>query len=400
MPFELIQVISMIALYAAAIAMASLCSSLLKAEDIPEERNKTLDGLRALAAVGVAASHINQHVCAYSGATGVPHIGNHVEIVGVQMFFALTAYLFTDRALRGRIQPLQFLSGRIRRIIPLYTFAVAAAIGIATLYTLNLQTSLAQSVKEIFKVYTYGFWVHHAISFKGFNMLRLLCVAWTLSYEWAFYLLLIPASMIWSRYRVAMFAIIAVAVGLVINQYSYKSEQVIWPFFFPGVIAAFLNYYLPKPPAAVRQIASVASIAFFVLMITTPGYWTAMKLGYAVCLFLSVYYGQAPLLNWKPLQSLATVSFSVYLLQYLLLGPAALYINHNPEIFSNQAIKVASVFSVMIALIPVSFLTYLFIEKPFMTRGASGSERKRPACGSELKVTDAVEERSLVSIGR
>ncbi|HNB21701.1 MAG TPA: acyltransferase [Candidatus Melainabacteria bacterium] len=392
MSFELIQVISIFSLYAGAIFMALACGPLFKVDEAESgERNRTLDGMRALAAVGVAASHINQYVCAYAGTSGVPHIGNHVGIIGVQMFFALTAYLFTDRVLRAKIEPVPFLLGRIRRIIPLYTFAVFAAILIAAFYTSGIQANFAQTAKETFKIYTYGFWVHHAISFKGFNMLRLLCVAWTLSYEWAFYLLLIPAAKIWNKSRIATGVLMLAALALIFLQFANKSEQVIWPFFLPGVLAAVFSFYLPKPPDTVRKLLPIASLTFLYLMLTTEGYWTAVKLMCSTGLFLSVFYGRAPLLSWKPLQTLATISFSIYLLQYLLICPVSLYINHNPAIFSNSVSKVASIFCVMLALIPLSFCTYVLIERPFMTR------RKQRAVVSNAATGEVETERELVS---
>lgn len=383
MQFELIQIISMLALYGVAILTAVVLGSVLSVSS-PEDtqRNKTLDGLRALAAVAVAASHINQHVCAYVGTTGVPHIGNHVGIIGVQMFFALTGYLFTERALKGKIRPVSFLTGRIRRIIPLYAFAVIVALVLGVLYTLQVQAPCAQTAKEAFKVSTYGFWNHHTLNFKGFNMLRLICVAWTLSYEWAFYLLLIPASMIWKKSRLAMGAVLAIILGLIIHQYSVQSEHVIWPFFLPGILGAVLKFYLPSPGAGVRKALTVSSAALFVLMVTLPNYWTTAKLALATCLFLSILYSEARLFDWKPLQTLATISFSIYLLQYLLLGPTSLYINTHKDMFASSPLKVAIMMSVMVALICLSFLTYLSIERPFMMRRRDTNVPQRPQTGN------------------
>lgn len=369
MQFELTQIISMFALCGVAILMAVICGSVLNIS--PEQqgnRNKTLDGLRALAAVSVAASHINQYVCAYQGTNGVPHIGNHIGIIGVQMFFALTAYLFTERALKGKIQPIPFLAGRVRRIIPLYTFAVVAAIAIGFYYTRDVHAPLAQTAKEALKVYTYGFWNHHSLNFQGFNMLRLICVAWTLAYEWVFYLLLVPASKIWNKSRVAMGVVSLVILLLAWNQFSKQTEQVIWPFFIPGIVAAALSYYMPSPPAWLRKILPAAALTFFIMMVTLPGYWTAGKLALSLGLFLSVFYSEARFFSWKPLQTLATISFSIYLLQYLLICPVTLYINHHPAIFTSSVVKVAGAFLIMVALIPLSFVTYLTIEKPFITR--------------------------------
>lgn len=81
-------------------------------------RVRELDGLRALACVGVFASHV-----------GGPFVGG---TLGVDVFLALSAYLLASRLLTerdrtGRVAVARFYERRVRRIWPLFFVVLGAA---------------------------------------------------------------------------------------------------------------------------------------------------------------------------------------------------------------------------------------------------------------------------------
>jgi hypothetical protein len=90
MGFGLLQFVVGCALYAIACLTAQAITPLLLREAASARFRYThLDGLRGVAAIGVVACHINQHVGAFLGFQEEPLLGDHFGILCVQMFFLL-----------------------------------------------------------------------------------------------------------------------------------------------------------------------------------------------------------------------------------------------------------------------------------------------------------------------
>ncbi len=88
--------------------------------DTVVDRNRALDGIRALACLAVVACHSGVPGCASAGR------------LGVQVFFVLSGYLITRliaaRTARGTWSYQMFLCARIRRLMP----PLAAMLAIVT----------------------------------------------------------------------------------------------------------------------------------------------------------------------------------------------------------------------------------------------------------------------------
>jgi peptidoglycan/LPS O-acetylase OafA/YrhL len=364
--FVITQLAVMATLYALAISAAWPARRLLGTSGDSGHRHRHLDGLRGIAAVGVVACHINQYTSEVMGLP-LPELGNHVGILAVQMFFALTAFLFTERALQGRLDPPRFYVGRVFRIVPLYVVAVGAALVLGLHASWSLTQPIAQSLHEGVRVLTYGFWQHDALPFRGFNMLSLIGIAWTLSYEWAFYLLLVPVFYLWRTSGWMALLVCAAVITLLVHHYSIQREQIIWPFFLPGVIAAATKQRWQAIPARWQAIAGIAAVPLAALALTRTGYWTPVNLVLASALFLSVLYSRGSLLRWSPLQTLGTISYSVYLLQYLVMYVCRQIPFLFPSLFESLFAKLALGALMMICLVIVSAFSYRWIEKPWIT---------------------------------
>ena len=297
------------------------------------DRNRQLDGMRALAAVGVVACHINQYMMAFIGYSAPPLWGNHVGILGVQLFFALTAFLFTSKALDGRFHPRQFCIDRMRRILPLYFAVCIAAFGIASYYSWHQSYPVDRMILDAIDVLSHGFWQKDAIQFRDINMLTLVGIAWTLSYEWAFYLLLIPAFYLWRTGRTAKFAVVSLITILAVRDFYLHPEQVIWPFFLPGIAAAFMRNRVPRPAASALNLMAIPAV-FLVLWL--PTFWTPIKLLLVSLIFFAVLFGRPAWLTWAPLQTLGLISYSIYLVQYLVLYPVVQTIFATPALAGNR----------------------------------------------------------------
>jgi hypothetical protein len=115
-----IQVSVFLGCFAIAYFLAIPTQRLFRIQLDPAGRLSQLEGLRAIAALAVVACHVNQNTLAFFEYTELPDAGNHIGVLAVQMFFALTAYLFTARAVKGTLDPAIFYVSRLRRTLPLY----------------------------------------------------------------------------------------------------------------------------------------------------------------------------------------------------------------------------------------------------------------------------------------
>lgn len=373
MEFTLVQATILAVAYAIALAVTPFVHRIIGEATQGSERDRHLDGMRAVAAVAVVACHVNQYMVSFLGYTN-PLFGDHAGILGVQMFFALTAFLFVDRALNGKLDAERFYIGRIRRILPLYVAVCGAAFAIAFWQTWDQVVPMRQMAVDAVKVVSYGFWKTDEIAFRGINMLSLIGIAWTLSYEWAFYLLLVPACCLWRTGRTTRIAIGAIVLAIAIRDFHLHAEQVIWPFFLPGIAAAFLK---DRISPTFGRIFLLLAVPAAVLVFWLPGFWTPVKLGLASILFFGVLFGKPRWLTWRPLQTLGIVSYSIYLVQYLVLYPAVQLIYVSPSLASIEA-RLATGALVVVATVGLAALTYRFIELPWMTSPRSSTAGRDP----------------------
>lgn len=377
--FEAMQLVAMAGLFSVALVVAWSLSRIPGIRPVGSaRRNDQLDGLRGVAAIAVVGCHVTQYIMSYAGFTEKPEVGNHMGILGVQIFFSLTAYLFTDRALSGKLVVQEFAISRFRRIIPLYAIVVTVAILLGFFFTQHRSQPVGETAFELAKIASYGFWHHKTLTLNGLNMLSLVGIAWTLSYEWGFYALLVPAYFLWNFSRPVAMAVLFLVFGLAVYSFSQQSEQVIWPFFLPGVVGALLKRYAPKPSAwLVRTLPWVALICA-ALVIVLPTFWTMTKLLLVTGVFLPMLFASIPLLTIRPLLTLGTISYSVYLLQYIVLFPMVQLMGKLPGIFAGQIEMIAGSVFVVVLLIPLSVLSFLFIEKPFSRPLERGDPARTP----------------------
>jgi peptidoglycan/LPS O-acetylase OafA/YrhL len=74
--------------------------------EIPDKKREYgfLDGVRGMSAIAVATCHGNQHLLSFFGFSALPENGDRIGILGLQIFFSMTAFLFTRRALDGKLK--------------------------------------------------------------------------------------------------------------------------------------------------------------------------------------------------------------------------------------------------------------------------------------------------------
>lgn len=359
-----IQITMFAGAFAVAVAMAMLCQPAFRIDVEPSGRNAHLDGLRALAALAVVACHANQSLVSFFGYTKVPEAGNQAGLLGVKLFFALTAYLFTAQVLAGRLKPIAFLTGRFRRIMPLYFVAATTAVLFSFLYYAEPMPQISDWLVELLRLYTFPFFRYETLTLKGHSALELIGIAWTLSYEWRFYLFLVPACLIFRASRAAA-AILVPLVYTAIRQ----DDNMVWAFFISGAVAAGVERYVPPLPDFARSFLSVLAVALAVIATQQTGSgFTGLDALMAGAIFMAVLFGRPRLLEWEPLQLLGRISYSVYLLQYLVLFRVVNFGFANDVTSASPTWKYATAWAAVAILIPLSCATYKWVELPFISR--------------------------------
>lgn len=393
-----IQVAFFISAYLIVIATGSLLRTTVKTPTTTKGRYAHLDGLRALAAIGVVACHTNQHLLAFFGIAEVPEYGNRIGIISVQMFFALTSFLFTSRALDVGLDSAKFYIGRVRRIVPLYVFVALCTVVLGIFMAAKPVDDLGALVVNVIDIFAYGFIGSAPLTILDFNAERLIGIAWTLSFEWKFYVVF-PVLFLLATSSKKLGLLIAFILAALAARDYYLIGEVIWPFFVVGSLAAFLKKNIPAIPGYLKSALNPLSILLLIVAIAVPGYFSAGHLLIATALFIVVLYGEPALLKGNALRVIGTISYSYYLLQYLVLAPIVLIAWHMDIAAASPYWKFATALLIPILLVPISCLTYRLIEQPWMhakTSKAPAVYGAEPAKDEGLQIKRSVPAADLV----
>lgn len=370
---QIIQTLFFIGFFAIAFIIALPCKRLFNISDAKDHQYKHLDGVRALAALSVVACHVNQYLLTYFGIPGRALTGDRIGIIGVQIFFTLTAFLFTKKALENKLNPNSFYMARVRRIAPLYL--VVASITIFMCYylsrrgyqlTVRAPNDIPIPLKEAFDIFSFGFLGGMTLNFGSVNALSFIGIAWTLSYEWKFYLVL---PLLYSLYRhsLLMATVVVLSVFLLAFRDFYVFTNVQWPFFIIGSFSAWLIHHYPNLGSSkIKSIFGPLALLTFIFSIFTPNYFDYKHFFLTGSLFISILIAQPRVLAYKPLLFLGQISYSIYLLQYLVLFPVQLFASMHPALIAHSVQKFIICFSIGIILIPAAALSYKLIELPGM----------------------------------
>ena len=173
--------------------------------------NPGLDGLRAIAVLGVIAYHLN-----FAWATG--------GLLGVGVFFVLSGYLITDLLLaeyrrHQRIALGQFWLRRARRLLPALFVMLFVVVVWSTLFARGQLSDLKNDLlPAIFYVSNWWFIFHHVSYFSRFGPPAVLGHLWSLAVEEQFYLfwpLILFAALRWVKdRRIIVAGVVTLAVGV------------------------------------------------------------------------------------------------------------------------------------------------------------------------------------------
>jgi peptidoglycan/LPS O-acetylase OafA/YrhL len=244
--------------------------------------------------------------------------------VGVSLFFMITGFLFWGKMLRARGRPRwrELYLGRLFRIGPMYLFVVLVMLCIVFARTgfrlLESPDVVAGSVLQ---------WLALGVidtqpDVNGYQASHVLAgVTWTISYEWAFYASLV-ATAYFARGRTHLiFVFVALGLclaGKVVLRVDAMGFAVL---FLSGMAVASLlheNMKLRMPDNVSSALALACLVVIFAASRSGYGVLTATLLAlffYLVCSGASVF----GLLTTTPAHRLGNISYSLYLMQGLVL---------------------------------------------------------------------------------
>jgi len=333
----------------------------------PAKKNQmpSLSGLRAISIVLVILGHL-------SGTYGFRKlnfgVGDYAHL-GVVVFFVISGFLITsllisEHAHKGRVSLKLFYARRSLRIFP------ASYAYISCMLLLSLAGVLHLEARDLWHAVTYSVNYLPGASWQ-------LAHLWSLSVEEQFYLLW-PFAFValggrratWGAAGVILLAPIARSASWYFLRGTPYRDLEMFPMVADslamGCLLARLRYWLEARAWYVhlfRPVYSFGLLALVLLINREMGYTmvqvfgtSVMNVSLAILIHRSVYRSEDCLgrfLNWKPIEFVGVLSYSLYLWQQLFLNrDSTAWVNTFPQ---NLLFAVAA-----------ALASYLLLEKPLL----------------------------------
>ena len=333
-----------------------------------------MEGLRGLAVFLVFLVHFLDHMHPFMQAgsllSRVLEFMTPIGHTGVDLFFVLSGYLIYGSLIAKPRPFIPYMARRIQRIYPAFlaVFVIYLLLSIA----IPSRSKIPEGILE-----GAGFLLGNLFLLPGlFPLPALITVAWSLSYE-MFYYLIIPMIIGamglrgWSgRQRMALFAALAIAL---IVYCALRGGHVRLVMFIAGIVLFELGLD--------KSIGKIRSLAVVICVLTAVTYTALRPSGsasYALqALLLCLGYGVLchgcfvrpsgflpRLFQWTPLRWLGNMSYSFYLIHGLTLQALAVVLFR----VRLSAVSSAEGLALFAAAFSLSFLVavglFLAIERP------------------------------------
>ena len=342
-----------------------------------DERYTTIDGLRGFLALSVFVFHlIVTHEFIETGRWEVPSSRFYALLgpVGVSLFFMITGFLFWGKLLRanGRPRWRELYIGRLFRIGPMYLFVVFAMLCIVFARTgFRLEEPVSEVASSVLQWLALGV-LNTQPDVNGYPATYVLAgVTWTITYEWAFYISLI-ATAYFARGRAHwLFVFTALALCLAGKIFLDNDIMGLVALFVTGMVIASMVHEKWVLRISRRTTSVFALTCLGIIFATAHSGYATFTLIFLALFFYLVCTGASlfGLLTAMPARRLGNISYSLYLMQGLVLTLIF-------SIPSVQIFAVESAFNYWIiglvcagALVLVASLGYAFIERPGIAWG-------------------------------
>jgi len=341
-------------------------------------RYETLDGFRGFLAISVFIHHTSVwYEYLHSGIWREPNsnLFNHLGQSSVSLFFMISSFLFISKLLnfKGDQYPWKaFFVGRFFRIVPLYLLSftmVVLIVGVLSDWTLRV--SGFDFLKNL--VRWSGLGILGQPDLNGVENTAIInsFVNWSLLYEWLLYfsLPLISILIIKAKPKIFYLLLSILFIGLV---WLFQDLELIhFISLSGGAFAAILKKYVPKEINFNHFIFTVAIIGSLIMVLQFRTHQNLICKLFLILTFTLIALGNDlfGLLKNNALKLMGEISYSTYLLHGIFLF---LIIRFGYGIEATRNLSPMDFCMMMFVITPVliglSFITYLFIEKPFINR--------------------------------
>jgi exopolysaccharide production protein ExoZ len=326
---------------------------------------KTIQALRAFAAIGVISYHINYMI----NRLGYKNQNEGIGIMGVDLFFVISGFImvFTCYKLFKKPKtPIIFLTRRLTRIIPIYwiynSLLVILLFFIPSLFS-NLKFNLNSVISSYLLILS-----EITPEVNG----TLLLTGWTLCYEMYFYLLFAIALFFHRKYLLLILS--CIFMGGVILGICYKvpiwmsvaTNPILFEFFIGATIATL---YIEKEYFSLKKILVlilfITSLsALFIQDLNFGNFTRPLIFGLPSGLFLviAIYMEKIAVNTPKILKSMGDSSYTLYLIHpFILSAIAKLFILFNlVQLIPSEVFFLLTLISILVG----GHIAYLLIEKP------------------------------------
>ena len=344
-----------------------------------ECRNLTIEGLRGFSAAAVICYHV--HNMAIKGEYFHP---NHSPIVnslvrslgrfGVLMFFMISGYLIVQSLVKYDSIP-RFLKHRVWRIYPVFTPLHLIMFTLGPWQGYEWMGALKHSLPQ----YALQFFSNLLLLPGIFRLPIAQRNAWSLSYEFAFYVISCLLFFAATRRAHRGWRLLSLGTGLAASVGVLRYHPIA-VYFLIGV-ALFLSDDAVARHRAARCVPAFAGLLFLALAFFTYAQgWLLASLILSLPFFFTVVHQTgwlARFLQTRPLLGLGTISYSLYLIHPFVLDAARAVVRSLAPRLPSDALALAlfAILGVGGAIVAATIL-YRSVEVGFTSRLR---RRKRPA---------------------
>ena len=370
-----------------------------------------MEGLRGLAVLVVFFVHAHAlfgpYIASYAGLFRVSEYLGRVGIAGVDLFFVLSGFIIYGALVHKQARYFTFLQRRVRRIYPTFLVVLSCYLVLSVLFPSEskIPTHTWSAAKYI---------LENVLFLPGFfRIVPIITVAWSLSFEFAFYLSVPLVVFIFGDYRQDRVRRITLLSAM------WVLFSLLEVFFFNGThirMLSFVSGMLLQEVTAGGQISSLLTrrgqwISVFAVVVTasyhfafqsrefglhTSGALSVMLMSAAIFAF-ALYTLEYPgvlrkVCTFSPVRYWGNISYSYYLAHGITLKALATLV----ERVRPERHPILMYFGVLAAGLVATWVSasvlYLLVEKPLSFTAKKQHARTQPARGAAFVV--AAEESS------
>jgi peptidoglycan/LPS O-acetylase OafA/YrhL len=357
-----------------------------------DRRILAMEGLRGVAVLlvffvhyhGIFGRHLSTSSLSHQTSAVLASLGHS----GVDLFFMISGYLIYGTVQRGVPYP-RFLRRRVERIFPTFLVVLAAYVALSLLFPARTKLPAEPWPAVVYVV-------QNALLLPGVFPIRpMVTVAWTLSYEFFYYLTIpilvaVTGMRAWPRpRRVAFFAAVSalyLALGLFgsaprLRMVMFASGILVWEALDdPRVRSRLTRHWewcacaiLLPLLALVHLVAPQAESMPALADIGATGSRAALLFVAFFMVGVFAFRAGGPmsrLLSWTPVRWLGNMSYSYYLVHGLALHALASIVLLPDHRASALAFWAGMAFAFLVT-VATSALLYLIVERPVSLRPAT-----------------------------